>query len=78
MKSNGSIKGCLIINLVNINTLTYSTNIFISSSFFAILLLTYLLFISREKYTYLKKSDLGLTLPHFEFLGLYLDMFDQN
>ena len=23
-------------------------------------------------------SDLGLTLPHFEFLGLYLDMFDQN
>ena len=22
-------------------------------------------------------SDLGLTLPHFEFLGLYLDMFDQ-
>ena len=23
-------------------------------------------------------SDLGLTLPHFELLGLYLDMFDQN
>ena len=23
-------------------------------------------------------SDLGLTLPHFEFLGLYLDMVDQN
>ena len=23
-------------------------------------------------------SDLGLTLPHFEFLSLYLDMFDQN
>ena len=23
-------------------------------------------------------SDLGLTLPHFGFLGLYLDMFDQN
>ena len=23
-------------------------------------------------------SDLGLTLPHFEFLGLYLNMFDQN
>ena len=23
-------------------------------------------------------SDLGLTLPHFEFLGLYIDMFDQN
>ena len=21
---------------------------------------------------------LGLTLPHFEFLDLYLDMFDQN
>ena len=23
-------------------------------------------------------SDLGLTLTHFEFLGLYLDMFDKN
>ena len=23
-------------------------------------------------------SDLGLTLQHFEFLSLYLDMFDQN
>ena len=23
-------------------------------------------------------SDLGLTLPHFEFFGLYLNMFDQN
>ena len=23
-------------------------------------------------------SDLGLTLPHFEFLRLYLDMSDQN
>ena len=23
-------------------------------------------------------SDLGLTLPHFEFLSLYLNMFDQN
>ena len=23
-------------------------------------------------------SDLGLTLPHFEFLCLYLNMFDQN
>ena len=23
-------------------------------------------------------SDLGLTFPHFEFLSLYLDMFDQN
>ena len=23
-------------------------------------------------------EDLGLTLPNFEFLSLYLDMFDQN
>ena len=23
-------------------------------------------------------SDLSLTLPNFEFLSLYLDMFDQN
>ena len=23
-------------------------------------------------------SDLGLNLPHFEFLSLYLGMFDQN
>ena len=51
------MKGCLLTYLVNINILTYFTNIFISSSFFAILLLTYLLFISKEKYTYLKKSD---------------------
>ena len=27
---------------------------------------------------YQKLSDLGLTLPHFEFLSLYLNMFDQN
>ena len=27
---------------------------------------------------YYRISDLGLTLPHFEFLSLYLDMFDQN
>ena len=29
-----------------------------------------------EKYN--RISDLGLTLPHFEFLSLYLDMLDQN
>jgi hypothetical protein len=23
-------------------------------------------------------SDIGLSLPHFEFLGLYLDMVDKN
>ena len=27
---------------------------------------------------YYGMSDLSLTLPYFEFLGLYLDMFDQN
>ena len=27
---------------------------------------------------YYRISDLGLTLPHFEFLSVCLDMFDQN
>ena len=27
---------------------------------------------------YYEISDIGLTLPHFEFFSLYLDMFDQN
>ena len=27
---------------------------------------------------YYRISDLGLTLPHFEFFSLYLDIFDQN
>ena len=61
VKSNGCIrrciKGCLITCLVNRNILTNFTNTFISSSFFAKLLLTYLLFISKQKYTYLKISD---------------------
>ena len=26
----------------------------------------------------MKYQILGITFPHFEFLGLYLDMFDQN
>ena len=34
-----------------------------------------LLIFTRNYYGIL---DLGLTLPHFEFLSLYLNMFDQN
>ena len=27
---------------------------------------------------YYRISDLGLTFPHFDFMSLYLDIFDQN
>ena len=32
---------------------------------------------SKSAFLY-RPAIIGLTLPHFEFLGLYLDMFDQN
>ena len=38
-------------------------------------LLKVLIYFTRNYY---RKSDLGLTFPHFEFWSLYLDMFDQN